>query len=264
MQSLALPVWNLYLMDPPGQFTNRRISLVGSTASKRSSWLMTASATKSSIWCPRNTIRCLNKSPITSASAERCAAAGAWVAMGPHIDSAASQLSPPTVTTLKLYPIVMSSLYNFLGHSPNSPFLLQDAHEYYEKKNCSRFLKLFRNPSPCSLCTKRWSSSNNSRAQWLTSLYRQQKYSWSQPGAKFLYWEEEKGQKGWWKGNKRQNIHIPIRLQRKLHNKHFEGNCCQFQQNQDEHEKNEGSRNIILHTHTHTHTLSLSLALPPS
>jgi hypothetical protein len=54
--------------------------------------------------------------------------------------------------------------------------------------------------------------------------------------------------------------------------KHFEGNCCQFQQNQDENEENEGSRNIILHTHTHTHTdifslsvsLSLSLSLPPN
>lgn len=59
----------------------RRISFLGSTASKSSNWLIIASATKSSIWFPRNTMRWRNMRPITSASAERMPGGAACDAM---------------------------------------------------------------------------------------------------------------------------------------------------------------------------------------
>ena len=54
------------------------ISLVGSWASNSSNWLMIASATKSSMLLPRNTILSLSNSPITSPSAPLAAVEGVW------------------------------------------------------------------------------------------------------------------------------------------------------------------------------------------
>lgn len=54
------------LSDPPGELTKRRMSELGSTASRRRSWLTTASARKSSISLPRKTMRSRRRRPMTS------------------------------------------------------------------------------------------------------------------------------------------------------------------------------------------------------
>lgn len=58
------------------------ISFVWSCASRSSSWLIMASATKSSIWFPKKMILSFSSSPITSPSEPLVAVAGAWVADG--------------------------------------------------------------------------------------------------------------------------------------------------------------------------------------
>lgn len=65
-----------YLRDPPGELMNSLISLVLSWASKSSSWLIIASATKSSMLLPRKTILSLRSNPKESASAPFIAVAG--------------------------------------------------------------------------------------------------------------------------------------------------------------------------------------------
>ena len=55
-----------YLSEPPGELTKRRMSESGSRASRRRSWLTTASARKSSISLPRKTMRSRRRRPMTS------------------------------------------------------------------------------------------------------------------------------------------------------------------------------------------------------
>lgn len=69
---------NIYLREPPGELTKSLISLVGSWASSNRSWLIMASATKSSIWLPKKTILSLRRRPMASPSAPRMAVAGVW------------------------------------------------------------------------------------------------------------------------------------------------------------------------------------------
>lgn len=91
-------IQDLYLRDPPGELTKRRMSESGSMASRRRSWLTTASARKSSISLPRKTMRSRRRRPMTSPapapppaasdSARHRGACGASEAQGLRLTSA--------------------------------------------------------------------------------------------------------------------------------------------------------------------------------
>lgn len=65
-----------YLREPPEELMKSLISLVESWASKSKSWLIIASATKSSMLFPKKTILSLRSSPMASVSAPLWAASG--------------------------------------------------------------------------------------------------------------------------------------------------------------------------------------------
>ena len=66
------------LREPPGELIKSLISLVESWASNKRSWLIMASATKSSMLLPKKTILSLRRRPMASDSAPLMAVAGVW------------------------------------------------------------------------------------------------------------------------------------------------------------------------------------------
>lgn len=70
-----------YLREPPAELMKSLISLVESWASRSKSWLIIASATKSSMLFPKKTILSLRSNPMASVSAPLREASGVWGAV---------------------------------------------------------------------------------------------------------------------------------------------------------------------------------------